>query len=322
MPNIILGYPCVNITLKEEENVVVDKNVKLQTFINKGPIEGKKFAKEMAMNNLINTKKVVEWNIKNGIKFYRISSDIFPHFTNPKKGFKYSLNFASEILKEIGVLINESGMRVSAHPGQFCQLGTTTKSVFKQTYKELKMHAKMFDMMDVKNAVIIIHGGGKFGDLQKTLKRIEKRIGILPEYIKNKISFENDEFTYGVPDLLPLCEKTNIPFCFDYFHHSIKQDMEITDKIMKRIIKTWTNRDMIPKFHLSEQMPASKKGKHGDYVKEIPDIFLEYTDKYKLDLYIMIEAKKKELALYKLFDKYFTKKTKNGIISYKYNNKS
>ena len=45
-------------------------------------------------------------------------------------------------------------------------------------------------------------------------------------------------------------------------------------------------------------------GAHSDYIEEIPSYMFEWLKKYKTNIYLMVEAKKKELAVLKLKEKY------------------
>ena len=58
-----------------------------------------------------------------------------------------------------------------------------------------------------------------------------------------------------------------------------------------------------PKFHVSEQ-GEGRCGHHSDYIEVIPDYLLEIPEKYGVNIDIMIEAKKKELAIFKIYKKY------------------
>ena len=73
---------------------------------------------------------------------------------------------------------------------------------------------------------------------------------------------------------------------------------------MPAILKTWSDLNMRPKFHLSEQMPGKPVGSHSVFIKEIPQMFLDIPSKYGVDIDIMIEAKGKEVAISKLYQKY------------------
>ena len=72
---------------------------------------------------------------------------------------------------------------------------------------------------------------------------------------------------------------------------------------MPLVLQTWINRGIKPKFHVSEQ-GSGRTGHHSDYIEVIPDYLLEIPEKYGMDIDIMIEAKMKEQAIFKLYTKY------------------
>ena len=56
-------------------------------------------------------------------------------------------------------------------------------------------------------------------------------------------------------------------------------------------------------MHISEQ-GEGRIGHHSDYIEEIPDYILEIPSKYSTNIDVMIEAKRKEKAILKLYKKY------------------
>lgn len=61
-------------------------------------------------------------------------------------------------------------------------------------------------------SVMIIHGGGVFGDKPAALERFRENYKtLLPDNVKGRLVLENDEICYNVDDLLPICEELNIP---------------------------------------------------------------------------------------------------------------
>lgn len=60
---------------------------------------------------------MLRWNDKYGIKFMRLSSEMFPFASHAEYGYKLA-PFAGEALAEVGKVIAELGHRVSTHPGQ------------------------------------------------------------------------------------------------------------------------------------------------------------------------------------------------------------
>jgi UV DNA damage repair endonuclease len=73
---------------------------------------------------------------------------------------------------------------------------------------------------------------------------------------------------------------------------------------LKQVVKTWTKHDLRPKFHISDQHPEKRIGSHADFVQAIPDCIFDIASDVKNGIDLMVEAKKKELAVQKLFKTY------------------
>ena len=111
---------------------------------------------------------------------------------------------------------------------------------------------------------------------------------------------ENDDKIFNIVDCLNLCQKLNIPFVLDYHHHLCNNDGIRIDNYLKDIFNTWHS---IPKIHFSSPKNQTKKEirSHHDYIN-VED-FIKFLDKIKyldIDLDIMLEAKAKDEALFKL----------------------
>jgi hypothetical protein len=61
--------------------------------------------------------KMLRWNDKYGIRFLRLSSEMFPFASHEVYGYKLA-PFASEVLAGAGRVASEVGHRVTTHPGQ------------------------------------------------------------------------------------------------------------------------------------------------------------------------------------------------------------
>jgi UV DNA damage endonuclease len=76
-----------------------------------------KYVQELGLQNVRDIAKMLRWNEKYGIRFMRLSSEMFPFASHETYG--YSLNdFACEALEEAGRVAGELGHRLSTHPGQ------------------------------------------------------------------------------------------------------------------------------------------------------------------------------------------------------------
>ena len=70
-----LGYACINMTLgSQTPRVTTNRSMIKRTFVEKG-IE---YAGELGLQNAHDLFKILQWNNRKGIKFFRVSSDMFP----------------------------------------------------------------------------------------------------------------------------------------------------------------------------------------------------------------------------------------------------
>lgn len=154
-----------------------------------------------------------------------------------------------------------------------------------------------------RDAVLILHMGGTFGDKAATLDRFRENYAKLSPSIKQRLVLENDDVSWTVHDLLPICEELNIPLCLDFHHHNIMFDAsqirEGTKDIMDlfpRIKAGWVKKRMTQKMHYSEQTPQAITGrqrrKHNPRPATLPPC--------ANDMDLMIEAKDKEQAVFEL----------------------
>jgi len=120
---------------------------------------------------------------------------------------------------------------------------------------------------------------------------------------------ENCEKCYSIEDCLRISNIINIPVVFDTHHYNCYKELHPNEIIkypseyVPYILESWKRRNIKPKFHISEQ-GCGRIGHHSDFIETIPDYLLEIPYKYNVDIDIMIEAKMKEQAIFKLYNKY------------------
>jgi UV DNA damage endonuclease len=324
------GYACINLSLKSKK-ITTNKTCRLATIDKYATsIDKYNFLTAKSLENLKHLKIIIQWHIDNNHHFYRLSSDMFPHISSPELDKRLdpehleqyrSLSFAKDILGEIGELAYRNNIRVTMHPGQYNQLGSPTVSVVEKTFVDLAWQAQIFEIMDGAiykkfgisnafiNSILCIHGGGVYNDKASALNRWVKNFQAMPEYVRNRIALENCEKGYCVDDLLPVCNKLNIPLIFDFFHYVCynhyhpKETQRSITELMPDILKTWHIRGMRPKFHLSNQAPNKCVGSHSDYVESVPDELLQLHQS-GIPFDIMVEAKQKDIAMIYLMNKY------------------
>jgi len=303
---IQLGLCCLNVTLRDSKPSVYPSRKIIQRIIREKGIEELKRRIILNCQDLI---KMIEWNEQNGIRVFRITSDLFPHKANPDIE-DYTFDFAKELLKEAGDLAKKYNQRITMHPGQYNVVGTPDKNAFKKTIMDLSYQATVLDLMGMgDDSVMVVHGGGIYGDKEATKKRWCEQYRDLPDNVRRRLVLENCEKCFSIQDCLDVSEVISIPVVFDSHHYTCynilhpEEKLENEEFYIPKILETWKKRNIKPKFHVSEQ-GSGKCGHHSDYIEILPQYMLEIPKKFGVNIDIMIEAKKKELAIFKLYKKY------------------
>jgi UV DNA damage endonuclease len=234
----------------------------------------------------------------NGIYAFRINSQILPLKTHPKIGYDIeSLPRAVEILesfKKCGAYCRRYNLRTSFHPDQFILLSSPNSDVTSRSIAELQYQAEVARWVNAD--VINIHAGGAYGDKDKSLERLVRRIRRLPRKIRRRLTLENDDRIYTPRDLLPVCGESGIPFVYDLHHHRCLPDGRNVEETTMQALKTW---DREPLFHISSPLKSwtdPNPRNHHDYIdcRDFPESWLS------LDITVDVEAKAKELAVIRL----------------------
>ncbi|MBO5182807.1 MAG: UV DNA damage repair endonuclease UvsE [Bacilli bacterium] len=288
-----LGYVAISKTL---DNVTSSSTITYTNFI-----KNNDFRKldNIIKSNFEDLTKILNYNIKNNIHFYRLTSKLIPLATHKGVEFEY-INKYKNYYEEISKLIKESNMRVDVHPDQFCVLNSTNKDVFENTIEILKYHISVLKALKITNPIIVLHVGSSVFGKEKSITRFINNFKRLPKEIQNAIALENDDKIYNADDVLAICKKLNIPFVLDY-HHEICNPCINIDNILSDILNTW--KGINPKMHFSSPKNRTKKDfrSHNDFIFSDDFIlFLEKIKKYNTDIDIMLEAKEKDNALFKL----------------------
>lgn len=303
---IQLGLCCINTVLRSQKPPIFASRKVIIKTIKEKSID---VLKDKIIQNLKDTLTMIDWNEANGIKVLRLSSELFPHKSNPKVE-DYSFDFAITYLKEIGEKAKRLNHRITFHPGQYNVVGTPNEAAFNQTCNDLKYHADVLDLMGMgKDSVMVVHGGGVYGDKEATIKRWCEQYKKLPENVQARLVLENCERCFSIEDCLRVSKEVHIPVVFDTHHYTCynqlhpDETLKPASEYISDILNSWKHRGAKPKFHVSEQGPG-RCGHHSDYIENIPDYLLEIPKKYNVHIDIMIEAKMKEQAIFKLYEKY------------------
>jgi UV DNA damage endonuclease len=284
-----IGYACINMTLGQNK-ITTNRGMIRKTFDTKGL----KYVSELALQNVKDLIEVVKWNQKNGISFYRMSSDMFPWSSEYEFNDLPDITKIKNLLYGLGVLVKQYDHRLTFHPGPFNVLASPNEEVVRKTISELDKHSQIMDMLDLPISPfskINIHVGGSYGNKQDSLKRWSDNFERLSDNVKQRLTIENDDKAggYTTKDLIYIHEKTNIPIVFDYHHHNCHNEGMNTKDALEIAVATWP-KDITPIVHISEPRDEQNFRAHHDFVRNEVN-----THGYDLDL--MFESKAKELSV-------------------------
>lgn len=282
-----LGYACIT-------NCINDSSSSPYTYskyLKDGDIDK---LDRVIISNLKSLNNIIDYNIKNNIHFYRISSKIIPLATKDDVKFDYTNKYKS-YYDTIGKKISDSKMRVDFHPDQFCVLNSVKSDVVSNSVKILEYHYNLLNILNVIDKVLILHVGSSTFGKENSISRFINNFNKLPIYLRKCIAIENDDKVFNVNDVLKISKVTSIPIVLDYHHHLCnKSDFSFVD-----IFNSWGNSRV--KMHFSSPKNKRDYRSHNEYINGDDFInFIEILKKYDRDIDIMLEAKGKDDSLFRL----------------------
>ena len=286
-----IGYACINMTLGEQTpRITTNRSMVKKTFTQKGI----SYASELALQNSRDLFEIIKWNVANGIKLFRISSDMLPWASEYNVEDMPDFTKISNILKGCGTYAKDNGLRLTSHPGPFNVLVSPNPKVVENTIKDLELHGKLFDLLGLELSPynkINIHCNGVYGDKFAAMDRFCENFKRLSPSVQKRLTVENDDKAsmYSVDDLVYIHNRIGIPIVFDYHHHTFCTGGLTEEEALVKAISTWP-KGITPVVHYSESKEGAKPQAHSDYINRLPNT-------YKLNVDIMVEAKAKELAI-------------------------
>ncbi|MBC2178115.1 UV DNA damage repair endonuclease UvsE [Listeria booriae] len=279
-----LGYACINMSMPSKF-----KSCRLKTVEEQGL--GK--VKEIAVHNLAEVIRVLEWNIAHDIYFFRMSSDLIPFASHPIMTWEWQRD--ADILAltaEISRLRELHDMRLSMHPGQYTIINSPREDVVEKAIAELTYHQQLLDL--VGGTDMILHIGGAYGDKKSASERFIHAYNGLSEDIQRLLRLENDDKTYTAMDVLEIAKATGATVCFDIHHHNCNHeaDADVT-QIVTDVFRTWKT---TPKMHISSGKTGPTDRSHHDLIHETDFQYLMGLLVGR-DADIMFEAKQKERSV-------------------------
>jgi len=288
----------------------------------------------IAEENIRNTLRLLRHCYANDIMVYRMSSKLIPLATHEQLQDWSPWPALAEAFASVGAFVKEKGMRVSFHPDHFCVLSTPRPEVLAKSEEDLLYHLHMLEAMGLgEEAKCNIHVGGAYGDKLASAERFVSQFGGLPGNIQSRITLENDDKTFTVRETLGAAEAVGAPMVLDIHHHAVndgnESDASLYGELWPRILGTWNIARAVPgepgeasegqtdnpvpdgqaalalppKLHASSPKSAKDPRGHADFVEAGPLLrFLQETAGSTARLDVMLEAKGKDTALFKLME--------------------
>jgi UV DNA damage endonuclease len=293
------GYACINMgfsTRPKSQRITTNRTMIKRTFQEKGI----GYASELALQNVRDLYKILQWNLENDIYFYRLSSDIIPWASEYEMEQLPDYGLILAACKKAGNFAKQHGMRLTSHPGPFNKLASPKERVYQLTATDLTVHADLFDMIGLPRtpyAKLNIHVGAAYGDKPFALDNFCRNFERLPESVRSRLTVENDDKAslYSTQELYEgVYKRIGIPIVFDYHHHMLHPGGQSEQEALELALSTWG--DIKPVVHYAESRsvehnnPKIKPQAHSDMIRN------PFND-YGHDLDVMIEAKHKEVAL-------------------------
>jgi len=298
------GYACINhefSSLPKSKRITTNRTMIKRTFKERGIA----YASELALQNLRDLRKILEWNLANDIYFYRLSSDILPWASEYKLIDMPNFGAIHAAALSAGNFARKHNMRLTSHPGPFNKLASPKERVFQLTKTDLSVHAELFDLIGLPRtpyAKLNIHVGAAYGDKPFALDNFCRNFERLSPAVQSRLTVENDDKAslYSTKELYDsVYKRIGIPIVFDYHHHMLHPGGQSEQEALELALSTWG--DIKPVVHYAESRsvehgnPKIKPQAHSDLIVN------EFSD-YGHDLDIMIEAKHKEQALLRYRD--------------------
>ena len=297
-----LGYACINMELSEA-GISTNRGMIKRTFQSKGV----DYAADLALLNLKDLLKVLQWNYVNKVKVYRMSSCLFPWMSEYEFKDLYNYTEIKSICETIGKYAEKTDQRLSFHPGHFDILASPTESTVNNSILDLNRHAQIMDMMNLRTDrynTINIHVGGAYGDKDSAMDRFCANFKRLQKTAQQRLTVENDDKMnmYSTRELYEgIHKKVGIPVVFDFLHHTLCSGGQTEEEALRLASTTWPD-GILQLTHYSSSKKINEDSTsiqtaHAEYLYESINM-------YGMKFDIEIEAKAKERALFSYVEKF------------------
>jgi len=281
---------------------------------------------DVAKTNIMHTHNLVKRvaSLDPGLRMVRLTSDMFSFYTHNEYSDFWQRQDIQDSLQRwmapIGETARQNDVRLSFHPDQFVVLASDRPEVVEQSIKEFEYHCDMVRWMGYgktfQDFKVNVHISGRQGP-----EGIRKVYNRLSTEARNCLTIENEEISYGLDDCLTISDL--VPIVLDIHHHSIREGeyIQSNDDRIKKIIDSW--RGVRPTIHYSLSREDVLVGHSRSILPDVSSLIANGHNKQKLRAHsdymwsdvandwakthwewadVMVEAKAKNLASFKLFE--------------------
>jgi UV DNA damage endonuclease len=296
------GYCCINLSLAKDK-VSTNRGMVKRTFDERGL----NYASELALKNVIDLKRILEWNTSNNISMYRMSSDIFPWCSEYEISDLPDYQAISQVLESCGMYAKSNDQRITFHPSPYGVLASENPNVVKKAIKELNQHGEIFDLMNLEKThfyPINIHVNTTKPSKEEATNRFCDNFNLLSESVKSRLVVEVDDkkSQFTSLDLFSLVhEKIGVPITFDYLHNKCNAPFINEEESLKLCLSSWKN-GIPPITHYSDSRQiwednTCRSNAHSDWIWDTVETYGQQFD-------IEFEVKMKDLAVLKYIEKH------------------
>jgi UV DNA damage endonuclease len=219
---------------------------------------GMQLASDISLANAKDLLPILQWNERQGIRLFRIGSEIFPRWNHYEIEDLPGIDEITHHLRAAGDFARAHGHRLTTHPGPFHILGSPDSVVVENSIVGLERHSEMFDLMGFAPSfdnLINIHVGATYGDKHTTVQRWLHNWDRLSDSLKARLVLENDDKAsmYSVRDLYTMIHANiDIPITFDYWHHTFNTGDLSEAEAFFMARSTWEKHGVTQCTHYSE----------------------------------------------------------------------
>ena len=210
-------------------------------------------------------------------------------------------------------IASRTGVRLSFHPYSAVVLNALNEDQVLRSQAVLEAEVALLDALGLGlEAVIVLHVGGVYDDIDLSRERFIRRYEALPESVRRRLVLEQDDRRFDWTQVRAIHERCGIPLVFDNLHHQVLNPQHVPAReALSYAVRTWP--DVVrPKIHFSsprtEMRPLEGTGRvklptwteHSDFANPFEFVAFMELAQGSRPFDVMLESKARDLAVLKL----------------------